>query len=36
MWDEFSMSGHYEIDGLDNFIARDATIGELSKAPCIR
>ena len=21
MWDEFSMSGHYEIDGLDNFIA---------------
>ena len=23
MWDEFSMSGHYEIDGLDNFIAKD-------------
>ena len=21
MWDEFSMRGHYEIDGLDNFIA---------------
>ena len=21
MWDEFSMSGHFEIDGLENFIA---------------
>ena len=31
MWDEFSMSGHFEINGLENFIAAMQQLRKLSK-----
>ena len=35
MWDEFSMLGEFEINGLENFIAQCSNL-KIIKAQCIK